>query len=167
MRFFLNFTQILWIYGMRNQIRYSVINLVHIFSNKYKCHDALKIPCLRIIVMGRNGKFNFQFSMWLYSTINCIKAGIIKWQREEQPISIFSSNKCHRHKEKDLIYQRKLQLINCSSPSRYLMIKYHYNDIIMRFNCLFMFKENIKALRHWSLWGEFTGDRWIPHKKGL
>ena len=23
-------------------------------------------------------------------------------------------------------------------------------------------KENIKAPRHWPLWGEFTGDRWIP-----
>ena len=27
-------------------------------------------------------------------------------------------------------------------------------------------KENIKALRHWPLWGEFTGDQWIPHTKG-
>ena len=27
-------------------------------------------------------------------------------------------------------------------------------------------KENIKALRHWSLWGEFTSDRWIPLTKG-
>ena len=27
-------------------------------------------------------------------------------------------------------------------------------------------KENIKALRHWPLWGEFTGDRWIPTRKG-
>ena len=27
-------------------------------------------------------------------------------------------------------------------------------------------KENIKALRHWPLWGEFTGDRWIPRIKG-
>ena len=27
-------------------------------------------------------------------------------------------------------------------------------------------KENIKAPRHWSLWGEFTGDRWIPRTKG-
>ena len=26
--------------------------------------------------------------------------------------------------------------------------------------------ENIKALRHWPLWGEFTGDRWIPRTKG-
>ena len=27
-------------------------------------------------------------------------------------------------------------------------------------------KENIKALRHWPLCGEFTGDRWIPLHKG-
>ena len=25
-------------------------------------------------------------------------------------------------------------------------------------------EENIKAPRHWPLWGEFTGDRWIPCK---
>ena len=29
------------------------------------------------------------------------------------------------------------------------------------------FKENIKALSHWALCGEFVGDRWIPHTKGL
>ena len=27
-------------------------------------------------------------------------------------------------------------------------------------------KENIKAPRHWLLWGEFTVDRWIPRTKG-
>ena len=27
-------------------------------------------------------------------------------------------------------------------------------------------KENIKAPRHWPLWGLFTGDRWIPRTKG-
>ena len=27
-------------------------------------------------------------------------------------------------------------------------------------------KENIKAPRHCPLWGEFTGHRWIPRKKG-
>ena len=26
-------------------------------------------------------------------------------------------------------------------------------------------KENIKAPRHRPLWGEFTGDRWIPRTK--
>ena len=28
-------------------------------------------------------------------------------------------------------------------------------------------KENIKAPRHWSLCGGFTGERWIPRTKGL
>ena len=28
-------------------------------------------------------------------------------------------------------------------------------------------QENIKALRHWPLWGEFAGDRWIPLTKGM
>ena len=27
------------------------------------------------------------------------------------------------------------------------------------------FEKNIKAPRHWPLWGEFTGDRWIPRTK--
>ena len=27
-------------------------------------------------------------------------------------------------------------------------------------------KENIKALRHWPLWREFTHDRWIPRANG-
>ena len=27
------------------------------------------------------------------------------------------------------------------------------------------FKENIKARRHWPLWGESSGDRWIPLTK--
>ena len=27
-------------------------------------------------------------------------------------------------------------------------------------------KENIQAPRHWPLWCEFTGDRWIPRTKG-
>ena len=27
-------------------------------------------------------------------------------------------------------------------------------------------EEHIKAPRHWPLWGEFTGDLWIPRTKG-
>ena len=27
-------------------------------------------------------------------------------------------------------------------------------------------KKKVKAARHWPLWGEFTGDRWIPRTKG-
>ena len=29
-----------------------------------------------------------------------------------------------------------------------------------------MSRRNIKAPRHWPLWGEFSGDRWIPRTKG-
>ena len=56
--------------------------------------------------------------------------------------------------------------------------QYHYSDVIMSamasqisgvFTQSFVraqIKENIKALRHWPLTGEFTGDRWIPRTKG-
>ena len=55
---------------------------------------------------------------------------------------------------------------------------YHYNDVIMgaiKSPALRLFtqpfiptqiKENIKALHHWPLWEEFTGDRWIPRTNG-
>ena len=54
----------------------------------------------------------------------------------------------------------------------------HYSDVIMgamssQITGMFAqpfiqaeIKENIKALRHWPLCGEFTSDRWIPHTKG-
>ena len=55
----------------------------------------------------------------------------------------------------------------------------HYSDAITRLRLeslaswLFtqpfvqaQIKQNITAPRHWPLWGEFTGDRWIPRTKG-
>ena len=49
----------------------------------------------------------------------------------------------------------------------------HYSDIIIGRMALItqpfiqaQMKENIKAPRHWHLWGEFTSDRWIPHHNG-
>ena len=30
-----------------------------------------------------------------------------------------------------------------------------------------LIKENMKAPRHWSLWGEFTVDRWISLAKAI
>ena len=32
--------------------------------------------------------------------------------------------------------------------------------------CSGQIEENIKALRHWPLWGKSTGDQWIPITKG-
>ena len=59
-------------------------------------------------------------------------------------------------------------------------VQSHYNDVIVsamasQITSLTIFiqpliqaqiKENIKVLRHWSLCGEFTGDRWIPGTMG-
>ena len=54
------------------------------------------------------------------------------------------------------------------------LLKYHYCDVIMSAMACRLFtqpfiqvqlKENIKAPRHWPLWGEFPGDRWIPSTK--
>ena len=55
----------------------------------------------------------------------------------------------------------------------------HYSDVIMRrlkspASWLFtqpliqaqIKEKKIKAPRHWPLWGEFNGDRWIPRTKG-
>ena len=56
----------------------------------------------------------------------------------------------------------------------------HYSDVIMSAMacqitgalivyltvCSGADQENIKAPRHWPLWGEFTGDRWIPCTEG-
>ena len=56
----------------------------------------------------------------------------------------------------------------------------HYSDVIMSamasiitsltIVCTTVYsgadEKNIKALRRWSLCGEFTDDRWIPHTKG-
>ena len=62
----------------------------------------------------------------------------------------------------------------------YMKGRQHYNDVIMGamasqitslaivYSSVYLgqIKENMKAPRHWPLWGEFTGDRWIPHPKG-
>ena len=43
----------------------------------------------------------------------------------------------------------------------------HGDNVLIRlFSCLGPDQENIKAPRHWPLWGEFTGDQWIPRTKG-
>ena len=58
--------------------------------------------------------------------------------------------------------------------------RFHYSDVMMSTMAIkssasrlltqplvqAKIKENIKAPRHWPLWWEFTGDRWIPRTKG-
>ena len=66
--------------------------------------------------------------------------------------------------------------IGLRQPDNKQSLQWHYNDSDIVSNhqphdCLLnrLFKaqirENIKALRHWPLCGEFTGGRWIPRRK--
>ena len=62
----------------------------------------------------------------------------------------------------------------------HLNLAAHYSDVAMsamasQITGVWMFaqplvqaqiKENIKDPRHWPLWGESIGDRWIPLPKG-
>ena len=73
----------------------------------------------------------------------------------------------------------------CSSPSAAKLqrrpINYHWSDVMMgvmasQITTLITVytsvyssadqRKKIKALRHWSFCGEFTGDRWIPRTNG-
>ena len=52
-------------------------------------------------------------------------------------------------------------VIMCRMASQITSLTIVYSPFIQS-----QIKENIKAPRLWSLWGEFTDDRWIPRKKG-
>ena len=45
---------------------------------------------------------------------------------------------------------------------------YHYSDVIMSARAYHITSLTIvfSTVYHWSLWGEFTGDQWIPRTKG-
>ena len=76
--------------------------------------------------------------------------------------------------------QLRMNTINCLIKYSLNSGIFHYNDVIWAqwrlespasriFTQPFIqaqIKENIKPPRHWSLWGEFTGHRWIPRTKG-
>ena len=77
------------------------------------------------------------------------------------------------------IVQRQLYTssLRDNKPLQWYIV-FHYNDVTMSamvsqitsITIVYSFeaqiKENTKAPRHWSLCGEFTGDRWIPRTKG-
>ena len=80
--------------------------------------------------------------------------------------------------EQRLIYLIKTPHIS-HSQVRYGVFAVHYSDIIMSMMVsqitIILFtqpfvqapiKENIKAPHHWPLWGELSGDWWIPRTKG-
>ena len=74
-----------------------------------------------------------------------------------------------------MAFRRIARLQSEGTCLTHVSLQWHNNDCDgvsnhQRLDCtlnrLFMRISNIEAPRHWSLWGEFTGDRWIPHTKG-
>ena len=74
----------------------------------------------------------------------------------------------------------KLQITGTLWVHQYLMTINHYRDFIMGmlasqitsltivYSTVYSDADQRKhqAPRHWPLWGEFTGDRWIPRRNG-
>ena len=81
--------------------------------------------------------------------------------------------RCHRvHYDAIVIHDMICLLAGCiyDLALRYrdgIMCK-EFTSVLLVYStfCSAYIKENTKALRHWPLWGEFTGCRWIPGTKG-
>ena len=74
----------------------------------------------------------------------------------------------------DAVIKIAFLLLSAESSELILSMQLHYSDVIMGVmvfqspasRLYAQFKENIKASRHWPLWGESTRHRWIPLTKG-
>ena len=67
---------------------------------------------------------------------------------------------------KPALKEMRLKIITMTSLWARWRLKSPASQLITEPFDLAQIKENIKALRHWPLWWEFTGDRWIPRIKG-
>ena len=92
----------------------------------------------------------------------------------------FIPTTCIRHIGPVLYYLKSHESLTSVNPKRVELRCNHFSNVIMArrhlkspasrlFTQPFIetqIKENIKAPRHWPLWGEFTDDHWIPRIKG-
>ena len=101
----------------------------------------------------------------LYIIVSTLKAAV-KWTRCNAVMNeiIWRAMLC--------VSDRTAQSIS-HSKSGHIVLQWRHNEGngVSNRDCLLnrlfkaWIKENIKGPRHWPLWGEFTGDRWIPGKK--
>ena len=105
----------------------------------------------------------------------CIKRTI--WKGDIPVVDILSLNTgiCHTDLVIIMLMACGRKEIDQKSPitlqwrhnESYHVSDHQPHDCLLNRSFKAQIKENIKAPRHWPLWGEFTGDRWIPHAKGL
>ena len=91
------------------------------------------------------------------------------WQIQVQPVTIISSKWRHFRlslwpTRGDVRKSRHPIPLQWRHNERDGVSNHQPHDCLL--NRLFRHRSrNIKAPRHWPLWGEFTGDRWIPRTK--
>ena len=121
----------------------------------------------------------------IYTSANWVIIGTIKGYRLNQCVIIVNRNHMVKLQGKYVLSRKYIKKrpenAICSGFNvDELSSLSHYTDVIMgtmvsqiTSSPLFaqplvqvQIKENIKAPRHWPLWGEITGDRWIPRTKG-
>ena len=72
----------------------------------------------------------------------------------------------HLHLYPNISYTCRWLTLQCRHNERDGVPNHQHSDCLLNRFSKAQIRENIKVQRHWSLWVEFTGDRWIPRTKG-
>ena len=97
------------------------------------------LTCFVIKLINKECLFNNHWNHWVISYLVPVLMDTTAWIGSKNSIAL---HWCH--------YER-------DGVSNHLRLAYVFVQVRI--------KENIKALRHWPLWGESTGVRWIPLTK--
>ena len=142
--------------GLVQERRNSIANAMELrlsCTNPLKCKHLFTGQAMSALLSGRWGSLGsliMPYPRW--------PRGTITWQPRALASCI-----CGRWDEPE---KKKWEMIlhwrhNKTIPSQITSVSIVYSTV-----CSAEDQRNIKALLHWLLRGEFTGDRWIPHTKG-
>ena len=148
------------------KVSYPLISLlwqdVKILANKIRF-----IWFLRPISSIDNKRAQPMFVFWLILVISTRLSGV-KWFDYLHLSEVFKIISPYYPRDSQNLNFNTLRL---SQNSRYFAATFSKScSMILSSSSSFFWsgrdkKKNIKAPRHWPLWGESAGDRWIPHTK--
>ena len=99
------------------------------------------------------------------------------WTSTKDMLSLNFSNETYRFERKKAVFVDAYMSEEEHGCNDMITLQWRHNerDCVSNhqpYDCLLMHlfrrrsKKKMKAPSHWSLWGEFTGDRWIPRTNG-
>ena len=106
---------------------------------------------------------------WINRWLNNREAGDLRRYRARYDVSVMlpvpNHNwiKCEQHGQ---FLAHSAKMISMTSKWARWRLKSPASRVFIQTFVQAQVKENIKLPRHWPLWGEFTGERWIPRTKG-